>query len=119
MKTIAEMLKEEVKRSTDYSKVNFGAQGGDDFPEVARSIMNEAAGTLIANFAVDMVKQSLPGSLERLMDMMKKDMPGHLIVTENRAMFHTYLLMTYWGIQIGRRLEREQAEVLRSMETKS
>jgi len=114
---IGEMLKQEVKKTSEFRSKNYSTALGDDYPEVVNEVIDGAGDFLIAQMAIDLMRSSMV-SPERMLKQMNDGLPYQIIVKDNQKFFEIQLQMLYWGIQIGRRLEREQQEVLRKMETK-
>ena len=118
MKSIAEMLEAEIKASNEFSKTNFGMMIGDGFPELVREIAKSddivaqlmsslMMSTLSSKSLVESVKAaSVQAGNETLMRAIGASLPKHI------ETFRGPLEMLYWGIQIGRKLQQEEAKSL-------
>ena len=116
MKTVVELLKEEIKESNNYSKSNFGASVGEDFPEIVKEVVQEEEvnmhlmmGVLFAAMGGKELGESVKDA-KGDKDVMTK------AILKNLPTFQEPLSFLYWGIKVGRKLERQEAEVLSKLE---
>lgn len=110
MKSLIERLKEEMDKSERFTRENYGLMVGDGFPEMCREV------TKWPPFAVRIFKafaiQTVSGI--NLLDRTKAgDMTG---LAQSPELNELPMSMLYWGVQIGRQMQREEAEALRKME---
>jgi hypothetical protein len=109
------MLEDEMKASDQFTRENFGLQVGDGYPELVREIVK--SDTISARLLLGLVLSGMCGkevvkSMKEVGD--KRDL-GNAIV-KNLPAFDTPLAFLYWGIQIGRKMERESAGMLDSLD---
>lgn len=115
--TYLNMLEEEMAASDLFTKENFGLQVGDSFPEMVREVLNseKVAGKLLIGLLMGSFSgKELAESMRQIPDGEKPNI-GKIILKHVGA-FDTPLAMLYWGIQIGRRMERESAKSLTQLE---
>ena len=109
-----QLLESEMDASAHFTKENFGLQVGDGFPELVREVVKSEK--LSARLMVGLVLGSLSG--RDLAESMKSEVAGgqkpdmSKVILKNISAFDTPLAMLYWGIQIGRKMERESAAAL-------
>ncbi len=114
-----QFLESEMDASDHFTKENFGLQVGDGFPELVREVVKSEK--LAARLMIGLVLASMSGS--KLAESMKAEVPYgqkldmSKVILENISAFDTSLAMLYWGIQIGRKMERESVEALKGMDT--
>lgn len=110
-------LEQEVERSNEFTRDNFGLKVGDTFPEVARAVAQSK--TLSGRLVIGLVMGALTG--KSVMDDVKgegEDAPNFgPVILKHLEVFETPLALFYWGIQIGRRMEREEAQALSKLDT--
>jgi hypothetical protein len=119
VKSINELLEREMSASEEFTKSNFGLKVGDDFPELAREICR--GGKLPLRLIIGVVMGALMGkSLAEEMAALPRDQRAKLdmgpIVLRNIELFELPLSLLYWGIQIGRKTEREEVGAMQRME---
>lgn len=105
---IAEMLTEQMSSSEKFTQDNFGLKVGDTYPELVRECVasDKVQRFLFAHF--------LMSQLVAIKVLDKID-PGNLAAfASSPEIFDLPMAMLYWGIEIGRRLEREQAAALKA-----
>lgn len=111
----ATMLKEERERSKKFKEANFGLMTGDGFPEM----VVELAGEVGQEIFFRIVLASLLGkeALKEIASLPEGVAPDwtHL-VRKNMNIFELPFSLFYWGVQVGRRMEREEAQSLRILE---
>lgn len=110
---ISAMLEEEIKRSETYAEDNFGAPMGSDWAEITREILaNEpACVSIFARFMAAMLSKT---EIAEKMKIVKEGSIPELLVKMPKIYINAAEFF-YWGIQIGRRLEREQAAMLKNL----
>ena len=114
---IRTMLEKQMETSEQFTKENFGLQLGDEYPEMVREVvkrdklgMKLILGLLMGSF----LGKGIGESLEKAKEGEKMNLAP--VIIKNLPAFDTPLSMLYWGIQIGRQLERQQAEALKGLE---
>ena len=120
---IKTMLEEEIEASGEYSRRNFGLSTGEDFREMVEEAVKSRKVT--ANLILNTLMVGLAGP--KLAEWMKanetasKDADALLsnAILSNLTAFKGPLEFLYWGIQIGRKLARQEAETLKTLETES
>jgi hypothetical protein len=114
MACIKEMLKDEIRTSGEFSKRNFGLQMGDDWPDMVKELTH--SNIVVAVLSMGMMK-SILGIPQFAMHSEATD-PDTMqrVMLDNLDMFMTPLQMFYWGIQVGRKLQKEESETLQKME---
>lgn len=112
-----EMLEEEMKNSEQFTKENFGLQIGDGYPELVKEVaksdklgMRLILGMLMASFAQKELRESLGACKQG------EKMNMAPVILGNLPAFDAPLSLLYWGIQIGRRIERESASVIKELD---
>ncbi len=112
-KSYAERLQEQMKDSAEFSRRNFGLKVGDGFPELVQEIAGDSrtSGYLMATLAISLIM------VPKLGDGIDKSAgnPFTKAILDNLGCFEGTLSMLYWGIQIGRQLEREEVEALKRL----
>jgi hypothetical protein len=113
--TTKEMLEQEIKLSTKYTKENFGQQVGDGYPEMVREVAQsqEAVMQLILSLTLGMLSGK---EISKSMGEHAKKDEMHKIVLENSVCFQGQLSMLYWGINIGRKLQQEEDRMIKNLE---
>jgi hypothetical protein len=109
------MLEEQMKRSAEFSSQNFGLQCGSDFPEVARDLLaNEHVAIVIFTNTVRLML-----STKTVAESMKKASMGTPSPTEmvkgEPLFYQASVEFFYWGLQVGRELEKQQTEALATL----
>ena len=114
---IRTMLEKEMETSERFTKENFGLQLGDEYPDMVREVakseklgMKLILGLLMGSFSGKGIGESLEKSKEG------EKMNLAPVIIKNLSAFDISLSLLYWGIQIGRQLEKEQAETLKGLE---
>jgi len=113
----AKMLDSEIENSDRFTKENFGLRVGDGFPEMVREIVKSEK--LPPWLIIGLVMGGLCG--KGIAESLKDSPSGEKadfgqVILNNVSVFDTPLAMLYWGIQIGRKLERESAAFIDAME---
>lgn len=113
MPSIKEMLEAEQAASKKFTNENFGLKVGDGFPDVVREF---AASKLAPHLVIALVMSALMG--KSVVDDIPKEQDGKWddVILKHLAVFEAPLSMLYWGIQIGRKLEREESAALKRLE---
>lgn len=117
MQRIVDMLEEEMGKSIKYTEKNFGSMIGDGFPELVTEVSTSS--TVAMQLVAGMALTSLTcGALAEPLKNMPRDDRTAIgrVVRDNAALFQSPLGMLYWGIEIGKRLGKEQAESERQIE---
>jgi hypothetical protein len=115
--TYLKMLEEEIAASDAFTQENFGLAIGDGFPEMVRELLksDKLVDTLIISFiTANMSHHKVAELLQEMKRVDGKVDYGRLIMRNLKA-FETTLAMLYWGVQMGRRMEREAAQQLARM----
>jgi hypothetical protein len=111
--TIVEMLEREIKRSEEFSRQNFGLEGGSDFPEIAREVLSseKMSTKLFMNFMMmTLGAKNVADKLAMKVDDMKSIARCEPLIYKNALEFF------YWGIQVGRELEKQNSHTLQKLE---
>ena len=120
---IRTMLESEIKTSGNFTKENFGMKIGDDFPEIVCEIIKSphvTARLLVMLLAIGIGGKDAAMALSesaRETGEENKEKVIQKAILSNFDAFDTPFEFFYWGIQIGRKLERQQTEALKSIET--
>lgn len=111
MVDVAKKLIVEINRSSDFTRHNFGMPVGDDFPELCRELLKDdrLAKRIAELWLVDRVM--VMGS--QLEEMATLGPLGSIRKYPNLA--KSFFEFLYWGIRIGRQMEREEKQVLDSI----
>lgn len=111
MQKIKELLKEEAGRSVQFQNQNFGLFIGDGYREMVEEMLESNS---IANLLLIGVLNSLSAldDLRQSEEQPKDKHEAKQLFIKHLPMFKGQLDMLYWGIQVGRKLEREQSELL-------
>ena len=106
---IAELLAQEMETSKQFANENFGTKIGSDYgPIVLECIDNERVRVAILmsfiknSFSAKGVAEAVPANADQLPNFIRR----------TPAIYQTPAEFFYWGIQVGRKLEREQAAAL-------
>lgn len=115
MPRIKELLKEQIKMSNEFSQKNFGLLMGDGFPEMVKEMFHSttACSVLLGGLVKTVLFFNPRKMAERPTDSPESQ---EAFMMDNIDVFRSQLDMFYWGIQIGRRLEREEAAAMKSIE---
>lgn len=100
---ISEMVVREMNRSETFTKENFGLQIGSGFPELARELISSKA------IQKDLLKQYMHTVLSKV--DVPKDGLGEW-VRSNPSLYQNSFSYLYWGIQIGRELQKLEMDAL-------
>jgi len=108
---IKDMLKEEIKKSADFQKRNFGLRMGDGYPEMVKELCRSS--TAVAHLCVGFVKTlaAAPSCGSGMPQATDADAMQEAML-ERLPVFESQFDMMYWGIQIGRRMQREEDAAL-------
>jgi len=107
---IKDLLENEMKASHEFSKSNFGAQVGAAYPELVKEV--SSSDPVCATLMVELCIAGITG--KQVADSLKKHNDSKDLqkaILENLPSFNGQLSMLYWGINIGRKLEKESLEV--------
>jgi hypothetical protein len=107
MTTYKEMLESEINSSERFTRDNFGLKIGDDFPEIVRELCQSE--TVSRRLLIGLLMGALLGK-GITADLKSSDI-GNAILNNVDA-FETPLALFYWGVQVGRKSEREQSNTL-------
>ena len=112
-----QLLEAEMEASDRFTKENFGLQVGDGFPELVREVAKSEKVNM--RLIVGLLMGGLSGkefteSLKPKPDGDKPDFSAAIL--KNFSAFDTPLAFLYWGIQIGRKMERESAAALNALD---
>ena len=117
---IRTMLRVEMQTSEEFSRRNFGLAIGDDFREIAEEVIKEQrvsgkllCGVLMAAFGGEAFAKSLKKEGAQNLDA---DQVLNQAILANMQTFQPPLEFLYWGIQIGRKLAKEEIETLKKLE---
>ena len=114
---IRTMLEKEIETSERFTRENFGLQLGDEYPEMVREVVKSEK--LSMKLILGLMMGSFSGKgIGESMEKCKEDEKLNLapVIIKNLPAFDMPLSLLYWGIQIGRQLERQQAETLKGLE---
>jgi len=113
MPSIKEMLEAKQEASEQFTEDNFGLKVGDGFREL---VLEFAASEKLAPMLVmNLAFGALLGK-EVISDIPKeKGASWAPAIIKHLAVFEQPLSLLYWGIQVGRKLEREEQEALKRM----
>jgi hypothetical protein len=103
MKTIAQRLKEQQARSDEFTRKSFGLPIGDGYMELVREITGN---TDLAR------KMAIAGVLNLFALRVNVLASSAEAAAASPNIYSIPLEHLYWGIEIGREMEREQAAVL-------
>jgi len=109
MKSYVQLLEDEIHSSKQFTQQNFGLKVGDGFPEMVREIVGskEVSAQLLVNLMmVGLCGKDVADSLKRTDGRSSELAVAGL---ENSLGFETPLSMFYWGVQVGRKMEKEVA----------
>lgn len=118
MKTIADRLLEEIERSSEFTRRNYGLKLGSDFPEMSRELIGNrrTVEQLASLWLFEQVEQR--NTLRRIAAT-GRSMDQATLIVDFPETVETLFSFLYWGIQIGRHLEQEQAAALCSIAKES
>ena len=112
-----QLLESEMQTSDAFTKENFGLQVGDGFPELVREVVKSEKvqerlmiGLVLGSLSGKELAESMKSQNLKTLNGEKMDMSQ--IILKNIVAFDTPLALLYWGIQIGRKMERESAAAL-------
>ena len=111
----ATMLEEEINNSKKFTAENFGLKIGDGFPEMVRDVAQSKA--VSTKLITSLMLLALHGNdVIRCLPESPSDGDLGQVILKTMPAFETSLAMLYWGVQIGRRLERESMKVLTNLD---
>jgi hypothetical protein len=116
---IKAMLDEEIVASGEFTKRNFGLQVGDGYPEIVREIVksNRVTGHLMVMLlGAALGGRGVSEDLSRLRAQGGENLDMSRTILDNIEVFTAPLEFFYWGMQVGRKLERQEAAMLQNME---
>lgn len=113
MQSIKQMLEFEMEQSEKFTKRNFGLKVGDGFPELVREIAE--SDKVATRLVISLVMGAMMG--KGIAESMPKDKNESWspVIMDNLSVFENPLSLLYWGIQIGRKMERDEEKSLRKM----
>ena len=126
VKSIGDMVNEQINAGSEHARAHFGSIG-DDFSSIAEDLLrhDRVAFSLFVNAALiglsgsslrETVERLSPGGIPpagRAMELAIK------AIRQNSQVVAPLLEQIYIGIQVGRRLQREEDEALRGIEKAS
>ena len=123
-KQIRNMLDEEIVASGDFTRQNFGLQVGDGYPEIVREVVKSSRVSghlMVMLLASALCGKDVAESLAQMKDANKSEHEDRMAKTilDHFEVFNTPLEFFYWGMQVGRKLERQESAMLRDMEKDS
>jgi hypothetical protein len=117
---IRTMLRAEMKTSEEFSRRNFGLAIGDDFREMVEEVIKDTGvdarllcGTLMASLGGKRFAESLKDETQKNLN---DDSSLQRAILANLETFKPPMEFLYWGIQIGRKLAKEENEALKKLE---
>ena len=116
-KTITAMLEEQMNKSDDFTDHNFGLKLGSDYPELAREILesNRVAGVCLAKWVTSKFEE-----LSEAKKMLLESSTGPAaFVRQMPGIYEHPLSFFYWGLQVGRELERREQSALAAVDLQS
>lgn len=113
MARIKDMLKEEIHKSSEFQRNNFGLQMGDGYPDMVRELTHSSS---VQALLIIGLQYAVSGAPRFLLTEHSGD-PDVLQqqLLDNLPAFSGPLQMFYWGMQIGRRLQQEEDAVMKKM----
>jgi len=117
--TYTKMLESEIDKSYEFTRDNFGLKVGDEFPEIVRELCQSEK--ITAKLFMNVMLTGLMGSAiaKSLAEVPEGQKPNFGdIVLKHLSLFEIPLALFYWGIQIGRNLEKQSADTLKEMDRK-
>lgn len=116
LKKLSQMLKDEIKASMQFEQSNKGLRVGSDFDEVTKDILHSDTVCSILVAGATLAFQQGPGPLVKSM-LSSNGQPGcgEDIILNNKPIFVSPLQMFYWGMQVGRKLQKEEIDLLASI----
>lgn len=121
-KQIRTMLDEEIEVSDRFTKDNFGLKVGDGFPELVREIAksDKATTRLIVGLVLGALNsKELSESMGKIESVAGQKLDLSEVILKNFHAFEIPLALFYWGMQVGRKVERQEAEMLGAIEKDS
>lgn len=118
MAHLRDMLDAEMETSKEFTRNNYGLAVGDGYRNMVEDIVQNKQ--LQAKVLVNMMMIGLTG--KEVAESLKEDVGEHSLknaIIKNHETFKGTFEMLYWGIQIGRKLEREEKSVLDGIEHSS
>lgn len=109
----AERLEAEIAKSEQFTKNNFGLQIGDEYPEMVRELAKSEKVSI--RLIMGLVMGSFGGKeISECLKLQSEDGKPDLstAILRNAAVFETPLALFYWGVQVGRQIEREQSSLI-------
>lgn len=116
---IRTMLEKQMETSKEFTATNFGLAIGDDFPEMVKEVIKseKVTATLLCDLLiVGLTSPTIGKSLQPSPLNPESYPPLEGVILKHLETFKPSLQFLYWGIQIGRQLERQQAETLKGLE---
>jgi len=113
---VREIIEDENANSEAYSRKNYGVKNGEEFPELARAVMSikNIRSMITADVALMIAMTVMnAGSAKEFAEKMKNDQ-----IPDDPLYNHQFLDMLWLGYRLGRRLQREEDQVLNKMEEK-
>ena len=114
---IRQMLEAEMEKSGEFAKSNFGLKVGDGYPELVREIGKSkfVGASLMLHVMIIGLSggQGIKQSFEREKGA---DVDWEKVIIQNLDVFQGPIEMLYWGIEIGRRLQKEEDRAVGGLE---
>ena len=110
-----EMIEAEMKESEEFSKRSFGMKVGDGFPEMVRELVSSEV--VAAKLYIGILAANLLGrEAVKALDIDSGKPQFEKAILDNLLTFEQPLSLFYWGVQVGRKMERESIAALRDIE---
>ena len=115
MASYKELLESEMQASEEFTHRNFGLKIGDEFPDMVRELVS--SDKISVRLLLSLLMGAMMGNKvgESLKDGDRAS--AGRAVLNNLTIFETPLALFYWGVQVGRKMERESASVLQNIES--
>lgn len=116
--SIAGKLAAAIKEAEEYRRTHYGAVMGDDFPELANEVLNHPA--VGEKIFYDFLRESI-GFIPLMAEIADKNiMPSNLdFLKKTPNLYMPFLSWLYYGVQIGRELQKQEDAFLRSAQSTS
>jgi hypothetical protein len=112
MKSLTEMLESEIVASEQFTRQSFGLKVGDGFPELVKEVANSEK--VVLRLLMGIMTAALRGHEAAKTFAIAKKADGkpdyYSAVLSHADTYEIPLAMLYWGIEVGRKLEREEAQ---------
>lgn len=115
MKKIVQLLTEQIEASRVFTKRNFGLEVGSDYPEIVRECVAEDSVAMILFIDTLKIMMASKDEIQEALESKGVEKGPSCLVSQHSIFYGIGMKFFYWGMQVGRELEKAQNSTLSSM----